>query len=97
MNTAIINIRTEVDVKEKAQRIAEEMGFSLSSIVNSYLKKFIKTKTLFVSLDEKPNAYLKQMLKESEADIKAGRVVSFEKPNDALDYLDSLIKKDEKN
>ena len=97
MNTAVINIRTEVDVKKKAQKIAEEMGFSLSSIVNSYLKKFIKTKTLFVSLDEKPNAYLRQVLKESEADIKAGRVVSFEKPNDALDYLDGLIERDEEN
>jgi len=43
MNTAVINIKTQPEVKAKAQEIAKEIGVSLSSLLNAYLKQFIKT------------------------------------------------------
>jgi antitoxin component of RelBE/YafQ-DinJ toxin-antitoxin module len=51
----VLNVKTDKDVKEKAQAIAKEMGVPLSIIVNSYLKFFIKTRTLVISLDPKVN------------------------------------------
>ena len=36
-------------------------------------------------------------LKESKADIKAGRVVSFENGKESLAYLDKLIDNDKKH
>ncbi len=91
MNTAVINIRTDEKVKSEAKKIAAELGLSLSTAINLFLKQFVRTRGMAVSLDETPNAYMQKMLRESEADIKAGRVRSFENPKDAIKWL----KKDE--
>src|SRR5437763_378170 len=92
MNTASILIKTDPKVKEKAQRTAEEMGISLTSVINRYLKHFIETKTITFSVDEEiPNKYMIDSLKESEEDFKSDRFVSFESREDELAYLDREI------
>ncbi len=89
MNTAIINIRTKVKVKQEAQKVAGDLGFSLSSLLNAYLKDLIKSKTVHFSLEEKPNAYLRKVLKESDRDIKAGRVSpTFTNKKEAIKWLE---------
>jgi hypothetical protein len=68
--------------------------------VKALLKQFIRTKSLTVGITERPeipHEYLRQSLKQSEEDIKAGRVISFETPDDALAYVASLIDDDKKN
>ena len=40
----LINVKTDKEVKEQAQRIAEELGVPLSTVVNAYLKEFIRNK-----------------------------------------------------
>ena len=52
MNTAVINIKTNAKVKSQAQKIASDLGFSLSSLINGYLNQLIKTKTIHFSLTE---------------------------------------------
>lgn len=92
MNTASIFVKTDPKVKEKAQQTAEEMGISLTSVINRYLKHFIETKSItFTAADEIPSKYMIDSLKESEEDYRAGRVISFESGKDALAYLDSEI------
>lgn len=97
MNTAVVNVKVNPKVKKEAQRIAEELGFSISSLINGYLKQFIRTKAVDFSLNEKPTEYLLEALKESKKDIQKGRVVSFKKPTDALDYLDKIIANEKKS
>lgn len=97
MNTAVINIKIEPIIKRKAQRIAEELGFSLSSLINAYLRQLIRTKAVIFTAKEKPTNYLLQALKSSREDIKKGRVVSFEKADEALRYLDNLIANEQKS
>ncbi len=46
MQTAVINIKTEPKIKREAQRIARELGLSLSSIIKAYLRQFIRDKTV---------------------------------------------------
>lgn len=96
MNTAVINIKTEPQVKKKAQVVAEEMGISLSSLINGFLRHLIKTKTVTFTAHEEPSPWLIQALKESREDIKAGRVISFENIDQARAYVDKLIVEDEK-
>lgn len=92
MNTVSILIKTDLQLKIKAQKIASKMGLSLTSIINRYLKHFITTETItFSTRDEKPTQYLINALKESEEDVKAGRVISFKSKQDELDYLDKEI------
>ncbi|EKD85343.1 MAG: hypothetical protein ACD_38C00038G0007 [uncultured bacterium] len=97
MNTAVINIKINPQVKKDAQKVAGKLGLSLSSLINGYLRQLIKTKTVTFSLREEPSEYMIQALKESRKDIKAGRVISFKKPNDALDYLDKIIADEKKS
>ncbi|MDO8497294.1 MAG: type II toxin-antitoxin system RelB/DinJ family antitoxin [bacterium] len=93
MNTAVINIKTEQEVKSKAQKVARELGFSLSALINAYLKDLIKTRTVFFSSrSEEPSKYFISMLKKSRDDIKKGKIVSFNTTQDALSYLDGINK-----
>jgi antitoxin component of RelBE/YafQ-DinJ toxin-antitoxin module len=78
-------------MKEQAQKTAEELGLSLSGVVKVLLRQFIRTKRLSVELPEIPNEYLRASLKQSEEDIKAGRVLSFASGKDVLEYLDKEI------
>lgn len=92
MNTASILIKTDPQIKARAQKTAEKMGLSLTSVINRYLKHFITTETItFSTRDEKPSQYLIDSLKESEADVKAGRVITFKSKQDELSYLDKEI------
>lgn len=94
-NTAIINIRTEPALKTQAQEIAANLGFSLSSLVNAFLKQLIRTKTVSFSADvEEPSDYLIQALKESEADRKAGQTSpTFDNANNAIAWLNNPNRK----
>lgn len=89
-----INIKVDEETKKEAQRIADELGFSLSAILKGYLRQFVRTKEVNVRLEE-PSDYLIESIKESNEDIRAGRAVSFESPYDALRHADQLVLADE--
>ena len=91
MNTASILIKTDPKIKAKAQKTAQNMGISLTSVINRYLRHFIQTKAITFTDDEVPTQYMLDSLKKSEEDVKAGRVISFKTGKDALAYLDKEI------
>ena len=93
MNTAVINIKVDPETKSKAQKIAEELGFSLSSVINGYLKQLVRTKKLSFKIHEEDlelSDYAKEMIRQSEENYKNGDYVSFDNPEDALRFLDTL-------
>lgn len=91
MNTATIFIKTEPKVKKEAQRTAEELGFSLSSILNAFLRQFVKTRTINFSakeLDEIPNEYFRNAIKKAREERKQGKVSPiFDNAEDAIAWL----------
>lgn len=88
MNNTSILIKTDPQLKAKAQKIAEEMGISLTSVINRYLKHFIQTKSITFSLDDEiPSQYMIDSLKQSEEDVTKGNVISFMSPKEELEYL----------
>ena len=88
MNTAIINIKTQPETKAKAQQIARQIGVSLSSLLNAYLRKLVRTKKVEFDLGEEPSPYLIKILKKADKDIKAGRVSpAFDDVEDAIKWL----------
>lgn len=95
MNTAVVNIKTDPGIKNEAQKIASELGFSLSSLLNGYMRHLIKTKTVyFTAKGEEPSEYLIEALKESEDDRETGRVSPpFANAKDAAAWLDDPNKK----
>lgn len=94
MNTAVVNVKVNPKVKREAKKVAEKLGLSLSSLINGYLRHLIKTKTVTFSLKEEPSEYMIQALKESKADIKAGRVSpTFTNAKDAIAWLNDPKRK----
>lgn len=95
MNSSVINIKTNPKIKNEAQKVAGELGFSLSSLINGYLRQLIKTKTAHFSLSESnPSEYMLKALKESEMDVRAGRGRSFKSAKAAISFLDKIIDED---
>ncbi len=91
MNTSAIYIKTDPKVKERAQMVAKELGFSLSSLLNAWLKQLIKTKTVTFSAykEEIPNEYLRSAIKKAEENYRKGNTSpAFSNPKDAIKYLE---------
>ncbi|MCX6793666.1 MAG: type II toxin-antitoxin system RelB/DinJ family antitoxin [Candidatus Gottesmanbacteria bacterium] len=85
--TAVINIRVEPTVKKQAHKIAEDLGFSLSSLVNGYLHNLIKTKRVYYPPEE-PSQYLIRSIKQSERNLKRGYISPpFSNAKDAMAWL----------
>lgn len=94
MKTALITIKTKPELKQEAQKIADNLGFSLSSIINGYLVGFVKNKTIhFTDNSEEPSDYLIQILKDAEQERKKGDYHSFKNSDEAVSFLDSIIDK----
>ena len=97
MNTTTIHVKIDIKTRNEAKRVAEEFGFTLTALVNALLKQITRTKQLYLNTrKEEPTEYFDQLMKEADEDIKAGRVISFKNGDEALSYVDSLIKHDKK-
>lgn len=74
MNTAVVNIKTEKALKVQAHQVADELGLSLSSILNAYLRQLVRTRSVyFDATSEKPTEYFMKVLKDSEKERKNGK------------------------
>ena len=76
MKTTMINIKTDKKVKEEAQKLAEELGFTLSAFVTASLKQFIRTRSVEFSAGYRMTPYLEGIIKEVEEDIKKNKNMS---------------------
>ncbi len=88
MNTAIINIRTEPHIKEQAQETAENLGISLSSLINGFLRQLVKTKSVHFTVTEKPSQYLLDSIKQAKKERLRGKASPiFDTAEDAIKWL----------
>ena len=65
----VINIKTDKDVKQHAQKVAEELGLSLSTVINAYLRQFIRNKEIHLSVAPRMSLELEKYLGDIEKDI----------------------------
>ena len=89
MNTAVVNIKTEKELKIKAREVADELGLSLSSILNAYLRQLVRTRSVYFDATvKKPTEYLLKTLKDSEEERKNGKTPPvFSDPETAISWL----------
>lgn len=86
MNSTVINFKVDPKLKKDGQKLAHDLGLTLSTMLKSLLTKAVREKK--VELELEPTPYLEQMLKESEEDRKAGRVSpKFDNARDAVAWL----------
>ncbi|OGE37500.1 hypothetical protein A3F00_01210 [Candidatus Daviesbacteria bacterium RIFCSPHIGHO2_12_FULL_37_11] len=88
MNTTAIYIKTDPKIKKEAQKVAKELGFSLSSLLNAWMRQFIKSKTVTFSLAEEPSKYLKGAIRKAEKNWQEGKTSPvFDDAEDAIAWL----------
>lgn len=87
-DSTVINIRTDIKVKNQAQVLSKKLGLNLSAVINGFLKQFIKAKSISFSLEEEPSDFLIKSLAQAKKDIKEGYISpAFDNPKDALKWL----------
>lgn len=73
----LINIKADKDTKIKAKKIAEDLGLSLSAVINAYLKQFIRNKSVYFSAAPSiMSPELKELLGTIEQDLKKNKNIS---------------------
>jgi len=94
MAKTLINIRADVDVKSKAQKVARDLGMPLSTVINGYLKQFIRTKEVHFSLEGQLKPSVKKRLDRLMKEAREGKNLSPAFSNvEGMDaYLNSLGK-----
>lgn len=89
----VINFKTSAKVKKEAQKVAREMGLSLSSVLNAMLQQYIRHKTLYLSTQkEVPSDEAIRAIKEAEKEYAQGNTISFDNARAAIEYLDQFKK-----
>lgn len=88
----LINIKADQEVKIKAKKIAQELGLSLSAVINAYLKQFIRNKSVYFSTVPSMSKELEDILDVVEKDIKQNKNLSRSISNvkDLKKYLSSV-------
>lgn len=86
----LISIKTDIEVKRGIQRIAEELGIPLSTIVNAYFKRLLRERRVDFVLPLQPNKKTAKLLRQAHEDYKKSRNISpaFENADDAIAYLE---------
>lgn len=91
MNT-VIHIKANKEVKENAQKVAKDLGLSLSDVINASLRNFIRTREVIFSDIPQMTPWLEKRIARVEEDIKHNRNMSpkFKSAKNFIKYLDSL-------
>ena len=72
----MINVKTDVTIKKKAQTLARGLGLPLGTVINSYLRQFIADQRIEFSLLPVPNKRTSRLLDRALKDIESGKNLS---------------------
>lgn len=89
MKTAILSVKINPKVKSEAHKVAEELGFSLSAIVNASLKNLIRERSVSYSVLE-PSPMLQKAMKDARRDRKKGKNFGPFSPDEAVAFLRTI-------
>lgn len=73
MNT-ILNIKTDKKLKEDARAVAAKIGVPLSTVINSFLRQFVRDEEVtFSAKDYKMTPYLEALVEDAQKEYKSGK------------------------
>ncbi len=52
---AVINLKTDPDLKKRAAYVADKLGVSISAVLNNELKRFAVEQSVLFDIPEAPN------------------------------------------
>lgn len=74
--TTVINIKTKDEIKKSAQKIASDLGLSLSAVINAYLRQFVRNKAVYFNIAPTMAPELENLLSRIDYDIQRGKNLS---------------------
>ncbi len=91
MSNNLLSIRTDDQTKKEVTDFAASVGLSVSAFVTVILKQAVREGRVVLTPTLEPTPYLEKIMREAQADYKAGRNVTKTKTKEeALDHLRSL-------
>jgi len=84
---AVINLKTDPELKDKASKTAERLGISLSAVLNNELRRFAAEQSVVFDLPEVPNAKTLAEITASQKEIERGDYYRFDTNKEALSFL----------
>lgn len=72
----VLNVKTDKDVKERAQALAKHLGIPLSIVVNAYLKDFIYSGEFRVTREPELRPEVAKRLLKQMQEAKDGKNIS---------------------
>ena len=90
MNTkTIMTIKVDKEIKSDAMEISKDLGIPLGTMLNSFLKQLVLTRSFSVASSLIPTDYLKKILDDSRKEEKKQEKENFTE----VHSLDELFKK----
>jgi addiction module RelB/DinJ family antitoxin len=90
MNTkTLLTIKTDKVVKKNAQDVAEEIGVPLSTVINAFLKQFVRDREVNFSASYNPSAYLRKVIYDTEQDYIHGKTKTYKGAKALMKSLNS--------
>jgi addiction module RelB/DinJ family antitoxin len=87
MNKTVLNVKTDVEVKREAQKLAKKIGVPLSTIVNAQLKQFIAERRIEFVEPLVQSAYLTKVLEKAEKATEKKYSPVFNSSKEAIAWL----------
>ncbi|MDQ2972900.1 MAG: type II toxin-antitoxin system RelB/DinJ family antitoxin [bacterium] len=84
---AVINLKTDPELKKRAAKAADKLGISVSAVLNNELRRFATEQSVTFDVPEVPNAKTAKELAASRKQIEAGDYHKFKDNDEALDFL----------
>lgn len=84
---AVINLKTDPELKKKAAKTANKLGISISAVLNNELRRFTTEQSVVFDIPEAPNKQTARILSESKKEIDSGDFHKFKSNQEALEFL----------
>lgn len=89
---AVINLKTDPELKRLAAKTADKLGISISAVLNNELRRFTAEQSVVFDIPEAPNQQTAKMITASKRDIDKGDFYKFKSNDEALEFLADELK-----
>lgn len=91
MHSAVINIKTDPKLKKDVQRVAQELGLPVGTIINALMRDIVRERRIVFAAPPALNRRTQRLLQSIDRDIKAGKNADGPfSPEEAAAYLKRL-------
>jgi addiction module RelB/DinJ family antitoxin len=84
----MISVTMDKKLKEAAQKTAGDLGLPLGTLINAFLRQFVRDKSVTLSVPLTPTKYLQDIIARSDAEYRTGKVKKFASMDEMFAELD---------